>query len=277
MHDLHPDISDTLMAADWIVINSSAGKDSQAMLDHVVERADALGIPRARLVVVHADLRDVEWPGTRDLAQEHAAHYGLRFEVVRRRTKDGRPQTLLEHVRERGKWPSSTCRYCTSDHKRGPVRTLLTRLAAETRAAGKITPAVIVNCLGLRAEESPVRAKRKPWEQDAKATNGRRTVWTWLPIHEWVEAAVWDRIRKAGTRSHPAYRRVGRLSCQFCIFSPRDALAIAGQENPALMAEYVAVERAIGHKFRVNLSLIEVQSDVEAGRVPERCQGSWCM
>ncbi len=63
----------------------------------------------------------------------------------------------------------------------------------------------------------------------------------------------------------------------FCIFSPRDALAIAGQENPGLLAEYVAVEKAIGHKFRVNLSLVEVQRDVQDGRVPQRCSGSWCM
>ncbi len=277
MNELHPDITSTLKAADWIVINSSAGKDSQAMLDLLVERANTLAIPRGRLVVVHADLGVAEWPGTRELAEEHAARYGLRFEVVHRRTKDGRRQTLLEHVRERGKWPSSTCRFCTSDHKRGPIRTLLTRLAAETRAAGKEVPAVIVNALGLRAEESPARAKRIAWELDAKASNGRRSVWTWLPLHSWDEAAVWDRIKAAGTRSHPAYRRVSRLSCMLCIFSPRDALAIAGQENPGLLAEYVETEQAIGHKFRVNLSLVEVQRAVEAGNVPERCEGSWCM
>jgi 3'-phosphoadenosine 5'-phosphosulfate sulfotransferase (PAPS reductase)/FAD synthetase len=277
MTDLHPDIAATLTNADWIVINSSAGKDSQCMLDVIVQQADALGIPRSRLVVAHADLDVAEWPGTRELAAEHAAHYGLRFEVVRRRTADGRPQSLLQHVRQRGKWPSSTARYCTSDHKRGPVRTLLTRLAAETRAAGKATPAVIVNCMGLRAEESPARAKRRSWEKDARASNGRRVVWTWLPILRLSERQVWDRIAQAGTRWHPAYRRVGRLSCQFCIFSPRDALAIAGQENPMLLAEYVAVEQAIGHKFRMNLSLVDVQRDVEAGRVPERCGGSWCM
>jgi 3'-phosphoadenosine 5'-phosphosulfate sulfotransferase (PAPS reductase)/FAD synthetase len=277
MNEPHPDITSTLRAADWIVINSSAGKDSQAMLDLVVERADALGIPRSHLVVVHADLRDVEWPGTRELAEEHAAHYGLRFEVVRRRTKDGRPQTLLEHVRERSKWPSSTARYCTSDHKRGPVQTLLTRLARESRDAGMQGPVLIVNTLGLRAEESPARAKRVTWELDARGSNRRRLVWTWLPLLAWDEAAVWARIKAAGTRSHTAYRRVTRLSCMFCIFSPRDALAIAGQENPTLLAEYVAVEREIGHRFRMNLSLVEVQKDVQEGRVPQRCEGSWCM
>jgi hypothetical protein len=36
-----------LTAYDWIVINSSAGKDSQAMLDYVVEQADVLKVPHS--------------------------------------------------------------------------------------------------------------------------------------------------------------------------------------------------------------------------------------
>jgi predicted phosphoadenosine phosphosulfate sulfurtransferase len=40
---------------DWIVVNSSAGKDSQAMLDYVVKMADALGI-KDRVVVAHCRL-----------------------------------------------------------------------------------------------------------------------------------------------------------------------------------------------------------------------------
>ncbi len=270
-------VRETLLKADWIVLNTSAGKDSQAMIDYVTRLADELGIPRSRLVAVHGDLGEVEWPGTRELAAEHAAHYGLRFEIVHRVTKAGVRQNLLEQVRERGRWPSSTCRYCTSDHKRGPVRTLLTRLARESRESGKRGPVLIVNALGLRAEESPARAKRAAWELDTRGTNGRRTVFTWLPLLPWNEAAVWARIEAAGTRPHPIYRRLRRLSCSFCIFSPFEALCIAGQERPDLLARYVETERAIGHRFRVNLSLVDVQKAVEAGDVPDRCEGSWCM
>jgi predicted phosphoadenosine phosphosulfate sulfurtransferase len=55
---------------DWVVLSSSAGKDSQAMLDYVVEQCDRARVPRERLVVAHADLGRVEWPGTRALAEE---------------------------------------------------------------------------------------------------------------------------------------------------------------------------------------------------------------
>ena len=87
-----------LAAYDVILVNSSAGKDSQAMLTHLVALADAQQLDRARLIVVHADLGRVEWEGTRELAQEQAEHYGLRFEVVRREKGD----LLGAEVGERG-------------------------------------------------------------------------------------------------------------------------------------------------------------------------------
>ena len=68
---------------DWIVINSSAGKDSQAMTDYVCRLATNNGV-LDRVVLVHADLGEVEWKGTKDLAEQHVKAYGIRFEVVAR-------------------------------------------------------------------------------------------------------------------------------------------------------------------------------------------------
>jgi 3'-phosphoadenosine 5'-phosphosulfate sulfotransferase (PAPS reductase)/FAD synthetase len=240
---------------DWVVVNSSAGKDSQAMLDVVCEKAKAEGVAE-RLVVVHADLGRVEWKGTKELAADQAAAYGVRFEVVRRTQND-----LLDHVLARGKWPSSTARYCTSDHKRGPVSTLFTKLARETGRKARI-----LNCLGMRAEESPARAKLVPFERDERSSNGRREVHRWLPIHDWSTAQVWERIRRSGVRYHPAYDLgMPRLSCCFCIFAPRAALLLAGKHNPELLAEYVRVEKEIGHTFRKDVTLEGVQRDLNDG------------
>jgi hypothetical protein len=69
------------------------------------------------------------------------AHYGLRFEVVRREV-DGRSQGLLEHLdaMPNPQWPGIRSRWCTSDHKRGPIRRLMTRLARELRDSGRPAP-----------------------------------------------------------------------------------------------------------------------------------------
>jgi 3'-phosphoadenosine 5'-phosphosulfate sulfotransferase (PAPS reductase)/FAD synthetase len=256
---------------DWVVSNSSSGKDSQAMLDVLAERAKAEGVLE-RVVVVHADLGKVEWPGTRELAEQQARHYGFRFEVVRRKQGD-----LLDYVRARGKWPSPAQRYCTSDLKRGPVTTLLTRLTDETRRQqpGKVVR--LLNCLGLRAEESPARAKLEAFRFDDRASNGKRVVFTWLPIHAWTTEEVWVRIRASGVPSHPAYALgMPRLSCVFCIFSPRNALLLAGKHNPRLLGEYVEVERQIGHHFRKELALADVQRDLQAGVEPGPIR-TWAM
>jgi 3'-phosphoadenosine 5'-phosphosulfate sulfotransferase (PAPS reductase)/FAD synthetase len=70
-----------LTAYGILLVNSSGGKDSQALLDCVHARADGQSVTD-RITVVHADLGDVEWPGTRQLAQAQAARYDVRFEGV---------------------------------------------------------------------------------------------------------------------------------------------------------------------------------------------------
>lgn len=259
-----------LTTYDVIVVNSSAGKDSQAMLDVVVELATAAGV-RERIVVVHADLGRVEWKGTRELAERQATHYGLPFEAVKRTQND-----LLAHVEARRLWPSSNARYCTSDHKRGPVGTVITRLAAAVRLR-EGRPARVLNCLGLRAQESTARKNKVPFERDRRASNSYRVVDTWLPIHDWTVDQVWARIKASGVEHHPAYDLgMPRLSCCFCVFAPKSALMIAGRHNPELLAEYAALEVRIGHKFRKDLAIADVQAALACGETAERAE-NWTM
>ena len=244
---------------DVLLVSSSAGKDSQAMLDLVVERATAAGV-RDRIVIVHCDLGRVEWPGTRELAERQARHYNLRFEVVRRTQGD-----LLAQVRARRMWPDPKRRYCTSDQKRAPSHKLMTRLCREQFAYGQ-RPIFILHCLGLRAEESPARADLSPFERDERASSGRRSVDRWLPLHAWKTSQVWERIRASGVPHHPAYDLgMPRLSCSFCIFAPPSALLLAGKHRPELLAEYVAIEEEIGHTFKHRLSLRVIQDALQAG------------
>jgi 3'-phosphoadenosine 5'-phosphosulfate sulfotransferase (PAPS reductase)/FAD synthetase len=312
-------VEPNIASYDVVLVNSSAGKDSQAMLDHVVSLADAAGV-RDRIVVVHCDLGRVEWAGTRELAERQAKHYGLRFEVVSRPQGD-----LLTHIEQRGMWPDSARRYCTSDHKRGQVRKVLTKLTDEVRAnrgAWRLSrPVRILNCLGLRAQESPSRrncpackgrgvtlpegvkvtkvklakirhtlpacgkcggdGQRVSFEFDVKASNGRRHVDTWLPIHHWTTDTVWERIKASGVEHHRAYDLgMKRLSCVFCVFAPKAALLIAAKHNPDLLAEYVRVEDKIGHSFTEKFRLRVIQDEAKTADVDALAQtddGCWNM
>ncbi len=103
-------------------VSHSGGKDSQAMYLYLRDV-----VPSAQLVIVHAHLGDIEWPGT----IEHINNTRERrhpFNIVRAIDKRGKPKTLLSEVIRKAAakpdqvaWPSSAMRWCTSDLKRGPI------------------------------------------------------------------------------------------------------------------------------------------------------------
>ena len=258
--------------SDWdvVLLNSSGGKDSQTMIRRVVALADEQGVSRDALVVVHAELGRVEWQGTAELAREQAEEYGLEFRVVARPQGD-----LLTHIEQRGMFPGPGARYCTSDHKRGQIAKVITSLDRERRQGDAFS---LLNCMGLRAQESPARRKKAPHTPNRYFSTKSRTVWDWLPILDWTEKEVWLDIKESGVAHHGAYDLgMPRLSCIFCIYAPKKALVLAGRRNPELLDEYVRVEAEIGHRFRVDVSMAEVReatrTDMEIGDI----DGDWNM
>ena len=255
---------------DIILINSSAGKDSQAMMHHLVEMADMQKVSRDKLVVVHADLGKAEWKGTRELAEKQAAMYGLDFRAI------SRDQDLLDQIRHRGMWPSSTARYCTSDHKRGQIAKVMTQLVRE---ADQKEPVKILNCLGLRAQESSARAKKNVLERNKVATGAgkKKIVDQWHPILDWSEAEVWAIIKENNLPYHPAYDYgMPRLSCVFCVFAPKAALMIEGKHNPELLDEYCQIEEDIQHDFKFGFKIAEVRDALAQGETVDSVP-SWTM
>lgn len=260
-----------LRSFDWILLNTSAGKDSQTTMRHVVRACHEAGVEPQRMVAVHADLGTIEWPGCPELAGRQSEHYGLRFIVTKRNGGD-----LLEYVRRRGKWPSAKQRYCTSDFKRGPIRRVMTALTNELWTGAR--PIRILNCMGMRAQESPARAKKRPFEFDATASNSKREVWNWLPIHQWPVEEVWSDIRASGVPYHEVYDLgMPRLSCSLCIFAPPAALQLAGRLRPDHLERYVQVEREIGHTFKSGLSLVQIQNSIRDQEPTVAAVSDWCM
>jgi 3'-phosphoadenosine 5'-phosphosulfate sulfotransferase (PAPS reductase)/FAD synthetase len=231
------------------VVNDSGGKDSQAMRILL-----ARIVPAGQLLVVHASLGDVEWPGALEHAEEGAGRSSLPFLVARSR------KTFFEMVEHRYKvrpgpnsscWPSSANRQCTSDLKRDPIAREVRRYVA----ARGITK--VVTCMGIRAQESPKRAKATPLQLSKRNSVAGREWWEWLPIHQFTRDQVLAVVAEAGEQLHPAYAAGNeRLSCMFCIMGSRNDLRNAALANPDLYARYVEVERRTGytmHQSRISL------------------------
>ncbi|MFL9632937.1 phosphoadenosine phosphosulfate reductase family protein [Klebsiella quasipneumoniae subsp. quasipneumoniae] len=183
-----PDISSLITAGALFVSNHSGGKDSQAMLIKLLEI-----VPTAQLIVVHASLGVIEWPGALDLAEKQAGDAGLTFIVARAsKTFFEMVERRFENRPEVPSWPSASTRQCTSDLKRGPIQREVRRYA---KANGYKT---IVNCLGLRAQESPGRAKRQAFSKMG-ISNSVNTWYEWLPVHDLLAEEVsppFDRLGK---------------------------------------------------------------------------------
>lgn len=244
-------ISELIASGALFVSNHSGGKDSQAMLIKLLEV-----IPAKQLLVVHASLGPMEWPGALELAQEQAEAAGLPFIVAKA------AKTLLEMVERRFEnrpevpsWPSASHRQCTSDLKRGPIQREVRRYA---KANGY---KFIVNCLGLRAQESPGRAKRKEFSQMG-ISNSVNTWFEWLPVHEMLTVDVFATIADAGQTPHFAYAEGNdRLSCVFCIMANKGDLRNGRKHRPDLFAEYVAAEQRTGYTMHMSrIPLVELTS-----------------
>lgn len=211
-------------------ISHSGGKDSQCMYALLKEV-----VPHDQIVVIHANLGEVEWPGVPDHIRNNTEH---EVHVVRAK------KTFLEMVEERGKWPSAAYRQCTSDLKRGPIFKFI-RNDLKSRNA-----TIAVNCMGLRAQESTSRAKKQPFSyNDQESCNGRviRHVYNWLPIFHFRTKEVFEAIGAAGQKPFWAYQTSERLSCVFCIMGCVNDLRHGAEQNPELYKNYVELERKIGH------------------------------
>lgn len=229
------------------VVNHSGGKDSQATLIRLLEI-----VPPAQLLVVHATLGHVEWPGALELAERQAAAAGVPFVVARAR------KTFLEMVERRfatrpdaPSWPSAKHRQCTSDLKRGPLEREVRR---HMKARGLTR---VVNCMGMRAAESTARAKLAPFKRHDGNSKAGREWWDWLPIHHLSTRDVFETIARAGQSPHPAYAAGNqRLSCVFCVMGSAADAWTGAVHNPELYAEYVALEERTGytmHQSRASL------------------------
>lgn len=256
---------------DWIIINSSGGKDSLAAIWEVCNQAHAVNFPWDRIVISHQDLGRMEWPGTTDLVYEQAALFDLSVYVTRRRDNEGNKESLLDYARRRGKWPSSQQRWCTSDFKRGPGSRVVTELCPG-REKNRV-----LHVFGFRAEESPARSKKVAYERNKRLSTKNRIVDDWLPIHDWSTKDVWTAIKGNNLPYHKAYDLgMPRLSCVFCIMSPFDALVVAAQANPDLLDEYIAVEQEIGHDFQHGKPLSKVKEALLQGYTPKQIS-NWVM
>lgn len=217
-------------------VSHSAGKDSQAMYLHLTRD---IVIPADQIVVVHADLGEVEWKGVIAHIEDTVDHEvnvvragKTFFEMVERRF-ESRPDVPS--------WPSSATRQCTSDLKRDPIHKFIRN---DLKARGNLLG---INCTGIRSDESTARAKKNPFSLNKRLSKAGREVYDWMPIFDWTTQEVFARIAKSHQKPFWAYQENERLSCVLCIMGCKGDLNHGARQRPGLFAKYVELEKRTGY------------------------------
>ncbi len=225
-------------------VGHSGGKDSQAMFAALTKI-----VPVDQLHVVHADLGEVEHLDVKSFIAENID--GKDLHIAQAIHADGSKKDFFSSIRARREtldaqgrfdapaFPSSAARFCTSDLKTGPIWKVIRQLAGDAP--------IVVNCVGIRAEESPARAKkiatRGSLMVNTKNTNSKRDAFDFWPIANWKIDQVWSEIAEKGQQRHPAYDAGNdRLSCAFCIFGSQGDLQNAAAQRPELLAKLTQLE-----------------------------------
>ena len=239
------EILQLIAAGAQFFVGHSGGKDSQAMYAALRQI-----VPAHQLHVVHADLGDIEHDGVKQHIRDNIDSDLMIAQAIH---ADGSKKDFFTTTRARrvtldaaGKhtapaFPSSAARFCTSDLKTGPIWKVIRNHGAHQ---------IVVNCVGIRGEESPARAKkitqRGTLQINKKNTNSRRTAYDYWPIAEWLIDAVWQEIEDAGQKRHPLYDAGNdRLSCVFCIFGSHGDLRRGAAARPELFKKYAELERDV--------------------------------
>ncbi len=234
-----------------LLVNLSGGKDSARMLGLVRQKFPGL---KTYAVMADTGFEHVKPVSAVEWSRKIAGHFGLPLTVVRNPNK-----TYLEMVRRRGMFPSAQFRQCTSDLKRGPIQKFLRTLPEK----------VVINCMGMRAEESPQRARQVPWKLDTEMSRNGRTVYNWLPIFEETTEQVLRWHWQNDVPLHPVYvpeyhqdgTRGGylrRFSCRVCIFATDHDLRMIHQHDREAFDQVSALEQEMGFTMKSGRSLVQI-------------------
>lgn len=238
------EINDLIAQGAIFFVGHSGGKDSQAMFA-ILSKI----VPADQLHVVHADLGEVEHLDVKTFIRQNID--GKDLHVAQAIHADGSKKDFFSAIRARrasldaqGRtdapaFPSSAARFCTSDLKTGPIWKVIRKIAGDAK--------IVVNCVGIRGEESPARAKkvatRGSLMVNTKNTNPKRQAFDYWPIASWKIDQVWSEIAEKGQVRHPAYDAGNdRLSCAFCIFGSQGDLQNAARTRPELLEKLTQLE-----------------------------------
>lgn len=197
---------------------ADTGNEHDLTLEYVARLHERTGGPKVE--TVRADFtREIEqhkrfvlekWPEQGipdDIVQEAASLH----------VPTGNP--FLDLCISKGRFPSRMAQFCTEELKTIPITTQIVGPML------KVGP--VLQWLGIRAEESPHRAKQPRYNRHESGSM------VWRPIFRWMLADVWRQHTRHGILPNPLYAMgMGRVGCMPCINCRKSELRSIADQFP---------------------------------------------
>lgn len=130
------------------------------------------------------------------------------------------------------RFPSTMVRFCTTLLKMSPSR----RWMGENCNLEET-----IRVSGVRAQESPSRAKKDPFAFDTYMG-----CYLWMPIHKWTHEEVFDIHRRFDVPPNPLYLEgMGRVGCAPCIMAKKQELSAIAQRKPEAFVRLEEMENRV--------------------------------
>ena len=232
------------------ILAISGGKDSTALWIYITK---VLKLPN---VVV--EFADTGWEDP--ITYEYLEY--LRGKLGDFHTVKGE-HDFVELAIKKKRFPSTKARFCTEALKMKPCRSWLLKMMGD----GKITHNPIM-CSGIRAEESPSRAKMPEYEE----TDSYYHLPQWRPILDWTAKQVFDLHAEYGIEPNPLYKMgMARVGCMPCIMANQKELRDIAIRLPHVRDKLKEAVKRLAESYPERPSTFFVP-----GFIPERfCSIEW--
>lgn len=140
----------------------------------------------------------------------------------------------------KGRFPSTRARFCSQELKHNPIDTWMLNIAKQGR---------VVSWQGVRADESPSRAKLQKMEW------GEYGSIIYRPILNWTAAKVFKKHFDCGIEPNPLYKEgMGRVGCMPCIHGNKKELSQIALRFPDEVARVAEWERLVSSASKRGVS-----------------------